>query len=248
MSGVQPRRRFFSLVKERERRSLPRSRELSPRSLRPRAVIVFGLLLPTGGGSAERALGGKGLEAASGARLVGACLQQQRDDLNAVAGGCNVQRGGASETGWRRRVGAGGLEGHAERGGRREEEERGRRGCSRSPEKKASGENGRKRWRKEERNIKMVRTLEPERARASKRKAAEAHAGRPGRRSFEHPGWPCRGAQGLTRCLRAGASGLQTYKQHRIKLPASRCQGAWFLQCPPAACHACSVCPFFRGI
>ena len=60
-----------------------------------------------------------------GARLVGPGLQQQRDDLNAVAGGCKVQRGGASETGWRRRVGAGGLEGHAERGGRREEEERG---------------------------------------------------------------------------------------------------------------------------
>ena len=59
----------------------------------------------------------------------------------------------------------------------------------------------------------------------------------------------------------------EAYKKHRIKLPASSCQGAWkvrtfrrapkrnvpsggpwLLQCPPAACHACSVCPFFRGI
>ena len=41
------------------------------------------------------------------------------------------------------------------------------------------------------------------------RKAAAAHAGRPGRFDLEHPGWPCRGAQGLTLCLREGASGLK---------------------------------------
>ena len=37
----------------------------------------------------------------------------------------------------------------------------------------------------------------------------------------------CAGEHKGSLCLREEASGLQTYKQHRIKLPASRCQGAW---------------------
>ena len=136
-------------------------RERAPRALRPRAVVGCGLLLPTGGGSPERALGGKGLEAASGARLVRLRLQQQRDDLNAVVESCIVQRGHASATGWRRRVRAGGGEsGHAERGetrGRRE----GRRGCSRSPEAatKHLGGMDKNNGGRRRRNIKMVRTL-----------------------------------------------------------------------------------------
>ena len=149
---------FFPLGEERE--ALPSRARSSLRSLRPRAVLVCGRLPPTGGGSPERALGGKRLEAASGARLVRPGLQQQRDDLNAVVESCNVQRGEASEAGWRRRVGAGGLEGHAERGetrGRREGEKRVQQESGSC--KKGSGGNGQKRWRKEERNIKMVRTL-----------------------------------------------------------------------------------------
>ena len=165
---------FPALGKERE--ALPsRARERTPRSEAPGQTCVW-RPAPDRWRLSGKSSWREGARSGRGARLVSLGVQKQLDDLNAVVGGCNVQRGVASEKGWRRRRDsrAGGpWRARGETRGRRE----GRRGCS------------------SHRAARKDQGIQPDGAMGSKRQAAAVDAGRPSCRYLGHPGWPCRGAR-----------------------------------------------------
>ena len=123
--------------------------------------------------------------------------------------------------GWRRRVGPCRERGdeRKKRGKKRVQQESG--SC-----KKGSGGNGQKRWRKEERNIKMVRTLEPEREAGQANEKPQKHMlGAPAGVSSSILAGRAGGHKGSLYMSERGGLRPEAYKKHRINVPASSCQG-----------------------